>query len=339
MGIHYNRLMHPDQQKAQPYDADIKEFDRQLIDKVHKHLKESRMSQEELAGKIGISGPALSAWRRGLYKGNVTNVEDKIQYYFDHLATKTKRNERLQPYLPTVDYVPTSISEEIVAAIKYCQLEKGITIIDGDAGIGKTMAAKKFVQDNKHVAIYLEASPVYGHLGSFLKLLAKALSIPDNYPRYEQTRLIRQRMIGSEIVLIIDEAQHLQYRTLEEIRTMSDPGKISDDKGIGIVLIGNREVYDRMLGRQEARFAQLFSRITWRQGYSTLNVERNDVEMLFPGLKQKNMEKELEFLHGVCTSKWGIRGADKVYTNAAHNEDVSFEGLVNVARAMGIGFM
>lgn len=329
----------PGMEKTQPYSIDIPEYDRPLIEQVDEYIKTSRVSQEQLAAQIGISGAALSSWRRYKYGGNIANVEDKVRYFFEHTAEKTRRNQRLQPYLPTVEYVPTSISEEIVAAIKYCQIEKGITIIDGDAGIGKTMAAKKFVQDNKHVAIYLEASPVFGHLGSFLKLLSKALSIPDNYPRYEQTRLIRQRLIGSDIVLIIDEAQHLQYRTLEEIRTMSDPGKISGDKGIGIVLIGNREVYDRMLGRQEARFAQLFSRITWRQGYSTLNVEAGDVDLLFPVLKKAGKQKELEFLHGICQSKWGIRGADKVYTNAANNEDVSFEGLAAVARAMGIGIL
>ncbi len=331
----------PKHHKTRPYsENDARaEYDRSLIDQVEQHMKTTRMSQEELAGKVGISGAALSSWRRGIYCGNIQNIEEKIRYYFDQFAIKKKRGERLQPYLATVDYVPISISEEIRQAIKYCQLEKGITIIDGDAGIGKTMAAKKFVQDNKHAAIYLEATPVFGHLGSFLKLFARALGIPDNYPRFEQTRLIRQRLVGSDIVVIIDEAQHLQYRTLEEIRTMSDPGKISDDKGVGIVLIGNREVYDRMLGRQEARFAQLFSRITWRQGYSTLNVEYSDVELLFPMLQKDGRQKELEFLHGICTSKWGIRGADKVFTNAANNENVSLDGLVTVARTMGIGVL
>ena len=70
--------------------------------------------------------------------------------------------------------------------------------------------------------------------------------------------------------------------------------------------------------------------------YSTSNVTQADVEMLFPLLKNKGMKKELNFLLGICKSKWGIRGAANIYDNAINNSDISFNGLYGMARALGI---
>ena len=47
-------------------------------------------------------------------------------------------------YGSTQDYIPTSISEDIYNLIRYCQLAKGIAIAHGDAGIGKTKAARQY---------------------------------------------------------------------------------------------------------------------------------------------------------------------------------------------------
>ena len=89
---------------------------------------------------------------------------------------------------------------------------------------------------------------------------------------------------------------------LEQIRTLADPNSITGTKGVGIVLIGSTEVYSKMKGKQEAQFAQLFSRIKMSRYYSTSNVTDDDVEKLFPVLKKQGMKKELGFLKGICKS-------------------------------------
>ena len=91
-----------------------------------------------------------------------------------------------------------------------------------------------------------------------------------------------------------------------------------------------------MKGKQEAQFAQLFSRIKMSRYYSTSNVTDDDVEKLFPVLKKQGMKKELGFLKGICKSKWGIRGATNVYDNSINNDDVSVKGLYAMARTLGI---
>lgn len=94
-----------------------------------------------------------------------------------------------------------------------------------------------------------------------------------------------------------------------------------------------------MVGKQEADFGQLFSRVRLRGWYPTEKVTREDVEKLFSKLTEDGRKKELVFLHGICQSKWGIRGAVNIYNNAINNEDISYEGLYGMARTMGIGLV
>ena len=95
----------------------------------------------------------------------------------------------------------------------------------------------------------------------------------------------------------------------------------------------------RELGKQEAQFAQQFSRVRFRRRYSTADVKLADVEKLFPTLADGSHGKELAFMTGVCRSKWGIRGAMSVYTNAVRNENTSLDGLRGIAASMGVGVL
>ena len=172
-----------------------------------------------------------------------------------------------------------------------------------------------------------------------MKLLARALHIQETRNKLELMLNIREKLEGTNKVIIIDEAQHLKLSALEEIRSLSDPNSITGEKGTGICLIGNTEVYTRMMGKQQAQFAQLFSRIRMNRYYSTRQVTPEDIQALFPKLAEEGNKKELDFLLGISQSKWGIRGAVNVYNNAVNNEDISYEGLYNMARNMGIGLV
>ena len=56
---------------------------------------------------------------------------------------------------------------------------------------------------------------------------------------------------------------------------------MTGEHGVGVVLIGNSEVYSRLQGRQQAQFAQLFSRIRMQREYTTRKVKEDDVRKLF----------------------------------------------------------
>jgi DNA transposition AAA+ family ATPase len=307
-----------------------------IKERLEAYMKESGLSQAKIAPLIGVSMTALSQYRNGIYKGDVKAVESKIEEYMETVEEQQAQEEKAQPYKAVEDYIPTSVSEDIYRMIRYAQVNGGIAIAHGDAGIGKTKAAQKYVRENPTQAIYLEMSPVAGTLGNMLRLLARTLKLPESRNKMELMLSIREKLEGTNKVIIIDEAQHLKLSALEQIRTLADPNSITGTKGVGIVLIGNTEVYSKMKGKQEAQFAQLFSRIKMSRYYSTSNVTDDDVEKLFPVLKKQGMKKELGFLKGICKSKWGIRGATNVYDNSINNDDVSVKGLYAMARTLGI---
>ena len=317
-----------------------KDYNSELQARVERFLKEQGVSQARAASMMGVSQTALSQYRRSVYdNGDVEALEGKLEEFFRAQEEQAAGKEKALPYRPIQGYIPTSISESVYKQIRYCQIERCMTIVYGDAGIGKTKGAEKFVRENPAASVYIQASPSTGSLGSFLRVLATALKVPAARDQVSFIGAIREKLDGTNRVLIIDEAQHLPLRTLDEIKNWVEPNYMLRQSGIGIALIGNTKVYTRMVGRQEADFAQLFSRVRLPGHYLTEHVTREDVEALFPRLAEEGQKKELEFLHGVCRSKWGVRGAVNVYNNAVNNEDISYKGLYGMARNMGIGLI
>ncbi len=314
-----------------------KVYNSALQARVEQFLKEKGISRAKAAPMMGMSDATLSLYMSSKYDGNVGNIESKLTEFFKAQDEQAASAEKALPYKPIQDYIPTSISEDVYKLIRYCQLEKGMVIIHGDAGIGKTKGAEKFVRDNPTSSVYIQATPSTGTVGSVLSLVARALRVTECRKKVELIAAIREKLDGTNRIIIIDEAQHLQLRALDEIRAWTEPNPETKLSGIGIALIGNTTVYSRMAGRQEAQFSQLFSRIRMNRPCSTREVTDEDVKALFPKLAEEGQKKEAAFLHGICQSKWGVRGAVNVYNNAVNNEDITYTGLYNMARNMGIG--
>ncbi len=315
-------------------------YNRALQERLRSYISTSGISQSKLAPQIGISGTMLSQYLNSKYdKGDVAETERKVEEFFRTQQERQDNIEKAAPYCPVQGYVPTSISEDVYKLIRYCQLEKTMVVIYGDAGVGKTKGVEKFVRENPTSSVYIQATPSTGTLGNLLYVIARALKVPEARKRVDLINTIQEKLEKSNRVLIIDEAQHLQLRALDEIRAWTDPNPMLQRAGVGITLVGNTSVYTRMVGKQEADFGQLFSRIRMRRFCRTEEIPREDIQKLFPKLTEGGKKKELDFLHGIGRSKWGIRGAVNVYNNAVNNEDIGYEGLYSMARTMGIGLV
>lgn len=150
----------------------------ELQARVQQYLREHGMSQAKLAQVTGINKAIISQWlARAVHRGH-RGVEQALEEYLRTAVEHEQARETALPMVATQDYIPTSISEDVYKMIKYCQLERGIMIAHGDAGIGKTKAAQKFVRDNPTQSIYIQATPSTGTLGNILKLLAPGAAYP-----------------------------------------------------------------------------------------------------------------------------------------------------------------
>lgn len=145
---------------------------------------------------------------------------------------------------------------------------------------------------------------------------------------------VRERIAGTNKVIVVDEAQHLKLPAIEELRSLSDPDIVTGTPGNGVCLIGNSEVYDRIKGKAQAEFAQMFTRVKMPRHYLASRITVEDIHKLFPALEG---EKELEFLLGIARSVYGIRTAQSVYENAIELEDTSVAMLKRVAKNMSVG--
>lgn len=299
-----------------------------LRERLEDYLKGSGKSQTVLAKEIGISGTALSQYLSNKYP-TPGSIEPKIEEFFN-------LNEKAVTVTKAPDYVNTSISSEVYSTIAYCHINRCIGTVIGDAGIGKTKGALKYAGDYSE-AIYITATKACKSLKDMYRMTARKLRLNENRNLFDLQYDIRAKLDGSNKVLVIDEAQHLSLTAIDGIRSFNDENDESTLPPVGIVLIGNHELRTKMMGRYEQILAQLFNRIQIQRQMFTSMVQVEDIKKLFPIFVEKSAEKEIKFLHGIATSRWGVRGAVKVFLNSSNNGDVSLSGLATMAKYMGIG--
>ena len=138
---------------------------------------------------------------------------------------------------------------------------------------------------------------------------------------------VDEHLRGGRKVLIVDEAQHLPIKTVEAIRALTD-----SNPELGCCMIGNPETIN--VGTRRPAFAQIRNRTKIVQIRHTGEITKADIALLFPALASQ--DKELELLWAVARSEQGVRGAVNLYSNAEDNEDISYQGLMSMAKYMKI---
>lgn len=290
------------------------------LEMVEKFKTEKGLSQEKAGKLIGVSGAILSQLKAGKYTGDITAQVDKIESYF------SVKDEQKQTYREP-DYAETSISSKVYSVIKVCRIKGGLASFSGDAGIGKTKAAEKFVRDNPGSTVYITLNPCFRSVKSLLKLIAKQMGIRQTGGIDDLWLSIRDR-ISDGTVWIFDEAQHLTYNAIETIRSFSDDCSACG-KTLGICLIGNIDTT-----RKLSMFAQLDNRTKLKPTCTTSKIKREDIMLLIPLLEEQDMNAEIDFLWRVAQTKQAIRGAVTLFGQAYDSGDYSLNGLVKTAKAM-----
>ena len=127
--------------------------------------------------------------------------------------------------------------------------------------------------------------------------------------RSQAKRQLVKELRDTNRMIIIDEAQHLKLPTLEAVR-----GIIYDLCHCGVLLVGNENVYNKMLGKQKAPFAQLFSRVGICRGFvqPRYQIGMDDIRQVF--CQDIDLPEEcLQYLHGVANKAGGLRSAIKLF--------------------------
>ncbi len=298
----------------------------EFLDKVEALKKEKNLSQNAVGELLGISGTSLSQLKNGKYNANPQKIFDILSGYFEV-------KEKSQLAYSEVEYAPTSISEQVYATIALCQKKGGLAVACGDAGIGKTKAAQKFVKDNPSNSFLVTINPCLTNTKSLLKTIADRIGAVQEKSNNELWLSIVHKLTDGK-VLIFDESQHLTVKAIEVLRSFSD---YFNNKGqtLGICFIGNAETITRM-GSKKAEFAQIANRTKQRKIYRNSEIQRDDICKIFPILEAENMNAEIDYLLKIARTPQALRGAINLFSNAYDNENYTYSGLVAMAQFMDI---
>ena len=156
---------------------------------------------------------------------------------------------------------------EAVARIGWCVSERGLGVITGDVGAGKTVAiraALATLDSSRHTVIYL-GNPAVGGRGLY-GCIVTALGAT---PRFHKAALIPQttELLAAEehergrtTILVLDEAHLMNAEQLEELRLLTN-SEMDSHSPFACMLVGQPTLRRRI---KLGTFAALDQRITLR---------------------------------------------------------------------------
>lgn len=258
-----------------------------LTIQVKQLIADKGFTQAQIAKECGFSGGALSSYFKGTYKGDNEKLEVALQSWLDGQTKKTAT------FVSAPDFVDTPTAAKIFADFDFVKMFGKMGVVYGASGVGKTQAARQYTRANNNVWM-ITARPSICTINEVLYEMALELGISDAPKRAGKlSRMLKIKLAGTRGLMIIDEADHLPLKVLEELRILQE------DSEVGFMLIGNDKVYTQMQGgfNQRHEFARLWSR----------NAKRQSV--------QKNSKKDID---AVATA-WGLELSDSKLMTALYS--------------------
>lgn len=217
------------------------------------HKDEGALSWPQISKLTDVASSTLSLFATGKYVGNNEAVAAKVRAYRDRLNSQTA----LAADVPTVPgWFDTPTAARLASLLRWAQSGE-IVLIVTTPGIGKTHAAECFAASDPNVWLATMAPSTAG-VATMAIEVAAAIGLGEVKGSPQQlSRLIKSRVRGKKGLLIVDEAQELTDKALNELRGWHDQTKV------GIALMGNENVVGQIDTRKSA-LAQISSRFSIR---------------------------------------------------------------------------
>lgn len=171
-------------------------------------------------------------------------------------------------------YLSTKHKEALAHLFFGLQEQKGFVVITGEVGTGKTMLCRSFLgQLEASVKVAYLFNPCLSDL-ELLQSINAEFGLPSQSSSKKELLgefnqfLLKARMEEAKVVLVIDEAQDLEAKTLEQLRLLSNL-ETETEKLLQIVLVGQPELLNTL---KTHGLRQLEQRITVRWSLSSLDL-------------------------------------------------------------------
>ncbi len=149
----------------------------------------------------------------------------------------------------------------------------GFVVITGEIGSGKTTLIETFLRELQNDAVVAQINQTQLSPTAFLQTVLVQFGFsPFNMKKPEVLAtlnqfLVEQHINGRKVLLIVDEAQNLSHRVLEEVRMLSGI-ETTKDKALRIILAGQPELNDKL---NSPELTQLTQRVRLRFHLTALN--------------------------------------------------------------------
>ena len=182
-----------------------------------------------------------------------------------------------EPFRITPDpeflFLSPSHQEALDSIIYGVEKRKGLMVVTGEVGVGKTTVLRSFFENlnkQQEKIVYLFNGNI--SFPAVLKIIFKELALEGwtgdilETVNHLHLELIKTYYYGKNVILVVDEAQNMPVETLVNLTMLSNL-ETTKDKLVQIVLVGQPE-FDEMLNRPELH--QLKQRIAVRCKISPL---------------------------------------------------------------------
>ena len=228
-----------------------------LRDDVNRILKtEDGATKKSLSAEAGIAYQTFHAWLSGTYTGDVQKYTGMVSIWLDARQTRASEQGKI---IATPDFVMTDMARNYLDAFKFAQITPDICVVAGPPGFGKTIAANEYNRTNPNVFIATMKSST-SNIHGMMTQICTSMGVTVKSPT-KLFETIGSRLDGAQALIIIDEAQHLETKALDELRALYDEFKV------GIALVGNEGLHVALrggTGPSHVHTAQLTSRIGYR---------------------------------------------------------------------------
>lgn len=150
--------------------------------------------------------------------------------------------------LPTSKLFIANGQEELKARLSFLTQQRGIGLITGEIGSGKSTAVRAFVDslDPTRFTVVYTANPLIGITGLYREMLSQ---LGEPVPPFRQRMVLALRrccdLLTNERkmtpVLIVDEAHLLDQRMLEELRLLLNV-RMDSQAAAALILVGHSEL-------------------------------------------------------------------------------------------------
>jgi general secretion pathway protein A len=152
---------------------------------------------------------------------------------------------------PAFFFSSKSHSDAVANLVYGIEQRKGIIVVTGEIGTGKTTLCRKILkQCTQRIKFALILNPKCSEL-QLLQMIIHDLGIKVNKAnKFGLVHALNEYLItescqGNNVVILIDEAQNLSVKQLEQVRLLSNI-ETEKEKLLQIVLVGQPELHDKL---------------------------------------------------------------------------------------------